>query len=107
MLAPSHILLSFINGKISLYVIALTLPIIKKFFSYSISCATYSLKRLKGGLVMTTSACFIYSIHSSERKSPSPFNFFTPLFLDFNKLSISLSETPLPLAIGTSEISIT
>src|SRR3989344_3130181 len=43
------------------------------FFLYSTSCATYSRNKENGGLVTTISASSSSLMHSSLRKSPSPF----------------------------------
>ena len=67
---PVRILLSLKSLKISLYVRELVLPIIKNFLLCSMSWATYSRNREKGGLVTTMSACLSSSMHSSLRKSP-------------------------------------
>ena len=81
------------------------LPIIINFLLYSISCVTYSLNSENGGLVTTTSDCLSRSIHSSERKSPSPFNKTGGLF--FNIISKSdKSIAPSPFSSFTSVISI-
>ena len=69
---PNHALFPLISLKISLYVIALMLPIIKNFLSYLTNWSTYSLNNENGGLVTTISDCFNNSILPALRKSPSP-----------------------------------
>ena len=71
-------MLLFMNkGNISLYVMAFWFPMIRNFFSYFTSCATYSRNNENGGLVTTMSASFRSSTHSALRKSPSPLSSLT------------------------------
>ena len=70
-LTPNHTLLSFISAKISLYVIAFMLPIIRNCLLYLHSCSTNSLNKEKGGFVTIMSACCNSSMHSLLLKSPS------------------------------------
>ena len=107
MLAPIHILFPFISGKISLYVTAFMLPIIRNFLSNSTSCATYSRKSEKGGLVTTMSASRSSSTHSGERKSPLPLRRVSTLLSFFISHSTSARfMAPSPLLSVTSVITI-
>ena len=73
-LSQAEAVLDLINAKTSLYVRALTFPIIINFLLYFINVAIYSLNKLKGGFVTTISHSFSISRHSGLLKSPFCFN---------------------------------